>query len=415
MLDLNLIRENPDHFKDVLGKRGYLFDTKKFKKIDNTRKKTQTLTEELQQEKNILTKEYGLLKKDGLSTSNLDIKLEKINTSIEENEKELSKVLSDLHDFMLDIPNVPSDDTPIGENESDNEVVKTHLEPKSINSKSHEEISKNINFELSQRLSGSRYSVLSGPIAKLHRVLVSFMIENAINNEYEEFYLPYIVNEEMLVGTGQLPKFEEDLFKLENGQFLIPTSEVPLTNLMRDKIILSTDLPLKFTSHTPCFRSEAGSYGKDTKGLMRLHQFDKVELVQIVHPDDSNDALEELTKDAESILELLELPFRTVKLCTGDLGFSATKTYDLEVWVPSQNNYREISSCSNCLDFQTKRMKMRFKENGNTVFPHSLNGSALAIGRTILSIIENNFDEKNSLIHIPKAIQDSMKAEYIEV
>ncbi|GIS25188.1 MAG: hypothetical protein CM15mP126_4310 [Gammaproteobacteria bacterium] len=226
---------------------------------------------------------------------------------------------------MLDIPNVPSDDTPVGDNESDNEVVKTHLEPKSINSKSHEEISKNINFELSQRLSGSRYSVLSGPIAKLHRVLVSFMIENAINNEYEEFYLPYIVNEEMLVGTGQLPKFEEDLFKLENGQFLIPTSEVPLTNLMRDKIILSTDLPLKFTSHTPCFRSEAGSYGKDTKGLMRLHQFDKVELVQIVHPDDSNDALEELTKDAESILELLELPFRTVKLCTGDLGFQQQK------------------------------------------------------------------------------------------
>ena len=415
MIDPKILKEDIQSCKDNLAKRGYSLDDKKFLSLENQRKDLQTNVEELQAQKNKLSKNFGELKKSGESTDELSLELEKIKLQTIDLEKNLSVLQKEISTFLMDIPNLISEDTPTGTCEDDNKLIEEYLKPQVLKSDSHIEITDQISLELGNKLSGSRFSVLKGSVAKLHRSLCTYMINEAINNGYEETYVPYIVNYDALEGTGQLPKFEEDLFRLSNDQYLIPTAEVPLTNLFRDQIVSEDVLPLKLTAHTPCFRSEAGSYGKDTNGLIRLHQFDKVEIVQIVKPQDSEKALEEITSHAKSILKKLELPFKVVQLCSGDVGFSASKTFDIEVWMPSQEKYREISSCSNFLDFQARRSKIRFKENGNNRFVHTLNGSALAVGRTLIALIENNFNHKLKLIYIPKELQKLMDAEVIEL
>jgi len=415
MIDPKILKEDIQSCKDNLAKRGYSLDDKKFLSLENQRKDLQTNVEELQAQKNKLSKNFGELKKSGQSTDELSLELEKIKSQTIDLEKNLSLLQKEISTFLMDIPNLISEDTPPGTSEDDNKLIEEYLKPQVFKSDSHIEITDQISLELGNKLSGSRFSVLKGSVAKLHRSLCSYMINEAINNGYEETYVPYIVNYDALEGTGQLPKFEEDLFKLSNDQYLIPTAEVPLTNLFRDQIVSEDTLPIKLTAHTPCFRSEAGSYGKDTNGLIRLHQFDKVEIVQIVKPQDSENALEEITSHAKSILKKLELPFKVVQLCSGDVGFSASKTFDIEVWMPSQQKYREISSCSNFLDFQARRSKIRFKENGNNHFVHTLNGSALAVGRTLIAVIENNFNQKLKIINIPKELQNLMDAEVIEL
>ena len=415
MIDPKILKEDIQSCKDILAKRGYSLDDKKFLSLENQRKDLQTNVEELQAQKNKLSKNFGELKKSGQSTDELSLELEKIKSQTIDLEKNLSVLQKEISTFLMDIPNLISEDTPTGTSEDDNKLIEEYLKPQVLKSDSHIEITDQISLELGNKLSGSRFSVLKGSVAKLHRSLCTYMINEAINNGYEETYVPYIVNYDALEGTGQLPKFEEDLFKLSNDQYLIPTAEVPLTNLFRDQIVSEDILPIKLTAHTPCFRSEAGSYGKDTNGLIRLHQFDKVEIVQIVKPQDSENALEEITSHAKSILKKLELPFKVVQLCSGDVGFSASKTFDIEVWMPSQEKYREISSCSNFLDFQARRSKIRFKENGNNHFVHTLNGSALAVGRTLIAVIENNFNQKLKIINIPKELQNLMDAEVIEL
>ena len=415
MIDPKILKEDIQSCKDNLAKRGYSLDDKKFLSLENQRKDLQTNVEELQAQKNKLSKNFGELKKSGQSTDELSLELEKIKSQTIDLEKNLSVLQKEISTFLMDIPNLISEDTPTGTSEDDNKLIEEYLKPQVLKSDSHIEITDQISLELGNKLSGSRFSVLKGSVARLHRSLCTYMINEAINNGYEETYVPYIVNYDALEGTGQLPKFEEDLFKLSNDQYLIPTAEVPLTNLFRDQIVSEDILPIKLTAHTPCFRSEAGSYGKDTNGLIRLHQFDKVEIVQIVKPQDSENALEEITSHAKSILKKLELPFKVVQLCSGDVGFSASKTFDIEVWMPSQEKYREISSCSNFLDFQARRSKIRFKENGNNHFVHTLNGSALAVGRTLIAVIENNFNQKLKIINIPKELQNLMDAEVIEL
>ena len=415
MIDPKTLKEDIQSCKNNLAKRGYILDDKKFLSLENQRKDLQTSVEDLQAQKNKLSKNFGELKKSGQSTDQLALELEEIKTQTTDQEKNLSALQIEISSFLMDIPNLISEDTPIGTCEDDNKLIEEYLKPQVLKSDSHLDITDQISLELGNKLSGSRFSVLKGNVAKLHRSLCTYMINEAISNGYEETYVPYIVNYDTLEGTGQLPKFEEDLFKLSNDQYLIPTAEVPLTNLFRDQIVDQDLLPIKLTAHTPCFRSEAGSYGKDTNGLIRLHQFDKVEIVQIVKPQDSNKALGEITFHAKSVLEKLELPYRVVQLCSGDLGFSASKTFDIEVWMPSQEKYREISSCSNFSDFQARRSKIRFKENGKSHFVHTLNGSALAVGRTLIAVIENNLNKKLKLINIPKELQNLMDADIIEL
>jgi seryl-tRNA synthetase len=297
---------------------------------------------------------------------------------------------------------------PVGTNEDNNVVIKKVGDIKSTNTKDHLEITNDIDTDLAASLSGSRFSVLRGDISKLQRALINFMMDNAISNGYEEYYLPYMANTESLKGTGQLPKFEDDLFKTTDSLYLIPTAEVPLTNLFRNKILDKDDVPIKVTSHTPCFRSEAGSYGKDTKGLIRQHQFEKIELVQVCDPNTSLDDLNTLLGHAEEILQKLNLPYQVIELCTGDLGFSASKTFDIEVWMPSQNKYREISSCSNFSDFQARRSNIKIKTEEGKVLANTINGSALAVGRTLIAIIENNYSQDTNSIHIPNVLQKFM-------
>ncbi len=415
MIDPKILKQDIQSCKSNLSKRGYSLDDKKFLFLENQRKDLQTNVEDLQAQKNKLSKNFGELKKSGQSTDELALELEEIKSQTTDLEKNLSALQIEISSFLMDIPNLISEDTPIGKSEDDNKLIEEYLKPQVLKSDSHIDITDQISLELGNKLSGSRFSVLKGNVAKLHRSLCTYMISEAINNGYEETYVPYIVNYDALEGTGQLPKFEEDLFKLSNDQYLIPTAEVPLTNLFRDQIVDQDLLPIKLTAHTPCFRSEAGSYGKDTNGLIRLHQFDKVEIVQIVKPQDSDKALGEITSHAKSVLEKLELPYKVVQLCSGDLGFSASKTFDIEVWMPSQEKYREISSCSNFSDFQARRSKIRFKENGKNYFVHTLNGSALAVGRTLIAVIENNFNKKLKLINIPKELQNLMDADIIEL
>ena len=412
MIDINLLRADPEKVKNILKIKNYDLDSVLFAEIDSNRKTFQTEVEDLKSLKNKLSKEFGELKKNNQDTSDLSNQLDEIKKNLSEKEELLNKTLSHLNDFLLDIPNVPHQDVESGNSEEDNKVIKTFGEVQKNDSIDHLEITSDIDTESAVKLAGTRFAVLKDDIAKLHRGLISFMLDVAEKNGYQERYVPFMANSRSLTGTGQLPKFEEDLFKVTEDLFLIPTAEVPLTNLYADLILEQDILPIKVTSHTPCFRSEAGSYGKDTKGLIRQHQFEKVEIVQIVHPDKSDSALEDLLSNAEEILQLLELPYQVVQLCGGDLGFSSAKTYDIEVWIPSQKKYREISSCSNFTDFQSRRSKIRLNENGNKIFPHTLNGSALAVGRTLVAIIENFYDGKNA-IHVPKTLQKYLNKEVI--
>ena len=412
MIDINLLRADPERVKNSLKIKNYDLDSDLFIEIDSNRKTLQTEVEDLKGLKNKLSKDFGELKRNNQDTSELSNQLDEIKKNLFEKEELLNKTLSQLNNFLLDIPNIPHQDVEAGKSEEDNKVIKTFGDVQKKDSIDHLEITSDIDTESAVKLAGTRFAVLKDDIAKLQRALISFMLDVAEKNGYEERYVPFIANSRSLTGTGQLPKFEEDLFKITEDLFLIPTAEVPLTNLYADLILEQGSLPIKVTSHTPCFRSEAGSYGKDTKGLIRQHQFEKVEIVQIVHPNESDAALEGLLSNAEEILQLLELPYQVVQLCGGDLGFSSAKTYDIEVWIPSQNKYREISSCSNFTDFQSRRSKIRLNEDGNKILPHTLNGSALAVGRTLVAIIENFYDEKNS-IRIPKPLQKYLNKDVI--
>ena len=359
MIDINLLRTDPEKVKNNLKIKNYDLDTELFGEIESKRKTLQTEVEDLKGLKNKLSKDFGELKKNNQDTAELSNQLEEIKENLDKKEELLDKTFIDLNNFLLDIPNIPHEDVQPGNSEEDNKVIKTHGEVLKRDPIDHLEIASDIDTESAVKLVGARFTVLKNDIAKLHRALISFMLDVAEKNGYEERYVPYIANSQSLTGTGQLPKFEEDLFKVSEDLFLIPTAEVPLTNLFADSILQDDELPIKVTSHTPCFRSEAGSYGKDTKGLIRQHQFEKVEIVQVVHPNDSDAALEGLLENAEEILQLLDLPYQVVQLCGGDLGFSSAKTYDIELWIPSQNKYREISSCSNFSDFQSRRSKIR--------------------------------------------------------
>ena len=414
MIDTQLIKDNPKSVTEKLTLRNYNFNIELFETTEAQRKKYQTKTEDLQARRNILSKEYGSLKKEGKSDQALDKKIDSIKADLDECSNQLNNIQLTLKELLLDVPNLPHDSVPKGENEESNLKIREYGEPTILKGKNHLEITSMIDTDAANLLAGSRFAVLNSEIVKLQRALISFMLDKASEHGYTEYYLPMVANTESLTSTGQLPKFSDDLFQLTDDYYLIPTAEVPLTNLYRDKIIDIDKFPLKLTAHTSCFRSEAGSYGKDTKGLIRQHQFEKVELVQICHPEKSFEVLENLTSHAESILKDLNLPYRVVELCTGDLGFSAAKTYDLEVWIPSQETFREISSCSNCTDFQARRAKIRFKEEGVTKLAHTLNGSALAAGRALIAVIENNFDQK-STIAIPEALQDYTKFSSIEV
>ena len=414
MIDTNLIKANPKDISERLKLRNYIFNEDLFENLEAQRKKYQTETENLQAKRNTLSKEYGLLKKEGKDDTALSKSIESIKIDLDNCSNKLNEIQSSLKDFLLDVPNLPDDSVPSGTDEGSNKKIREYGEPTLLKGKDHLEITSMIDTESANLLAGSRFAVLRGEIAKLQRALIAFMLDKAAAHGYTEYYLPMIANTESLTATGQLPKFSDDLFKLTDDYFLIPTAEVPLTNLYRDQILNLNQLPQKLTAHTSCFRSEAGSYGKDTKGLIRQHQFEKVELVQICHPDKSFEALESLTSDAETILKELNLPYQVVELCSGDLGFSAAKTYDLEVWIPSQETYREISSCSNCTDFQSRRAKIRFKEDGVSKYVHTLNGSALAAGRALIAVIENNYDQKG-VINIPQALQDYAKCSSIEV
>ena len=422
MLDPKVLRSSIEDVKKLLSSRGFELDTKSWVDFESLRKELQGSTEELQSELNALSKEIGSFKSKNKDTGSLENEATSLSQEIKKRNKKLEAVLNNLSNFSLSIPNIPDEDVPVGSDESDNLEIRTWGNKKEFKfePKDHQVLGENLqqlDIPASAKIAGARFSVLKGDLAKLQRSLIQFMLDIHIEeNGYEELYVPYIVNKDSLIGTGQLPKFEEDLFKLtdEREFYLTSTAEVPVTNLIRDEILESKELPKKWVTHTPCFRSEAGSYGKDTKGIMRLHQFEKVELVQVVEALDSSDALEELTSHAEGILQKLDLPYRVVSLCTGDLGFSSAKTYDLEVWVPSQKTYREISSCSNFKDFQARRMKARWKnpETNQTEFVHTLNGSGLAAGRTLLAIMEN-YQLEDGKIAIPAALKDYMKKDFI--
>ena len=420
MLDPKQLRKDTDFVIDNLKRRGYVFDLDTWTKLETKRKDLQSFNETQQSQLNDISKEIGMAKKDGKDTSSLQEKASNLTQEIKEQTKILDELLRAIEEFTLSIPNLIDIDVPDGKDETDNLEIRKHGSPKEFTFivKDHLEIAdKEIDMEAGVKITGSRFKVFKNEIAQLQRALISFMVDTHVSeNGYEEVYVPYIVNKDSLLGTGQLPKFEEDLFKLDNKNefYLTSTAEVPVTNLLREEIFDSVSLPIKYVCHTPCFRSEAGSYGKDTRGIMRLHQFEKVELVQAVEASDSEEALEELTGHAESILKKLDLPYRVVSLCSGDIGFSAAKTYDLEVWVPSQNAYREISSCSNFRDFQARRLKARWKRSGdkNTELLHTLNGSGLALSRTVLAILEN-FQESDGSVSVPDALRGYLNKDSI--
>ncbi|OZA36727.1 MAG: serine--tRNA ligase, partial [Polynucleobacter sp. 17-46-58] len=410
-----------------LATRKFSLDVEKFNTLEAERKSLQTRTEELQAKRNQLAKAIGMKKGKGEDAAAEMAEASQINVDMESGAARLAVLQNEIADFLMGIPNLPDESVPVGKDETENKEVKRwgELPNFSFPVKDHVDLGARLglDFESAAKISGSRFVVLKGQLARLHRALAQLMLDvHTGQHAYQELYVPFMVNAASMRGTGQLPKFEEDLFKVPrqmggedgNGEaktenfYLIPTAEVPVTNLMRDTITAEQDLPLKFVAHTPCFRSEAGSYGRDVRGMIRQHQFEKVELVQIAKPEESMQLLEELTAHAEKILELLELPYRKVLLCTGDMGFGSTKTYDLEVWIPSQNSYREISSCSNMGDFQARRMQARFKAGqGKPELVHTLNGSGLAVGRTGVALLEN-FQQADGSITIPKALQPYM-------
>ena len=419
MLDIQLLRNDLAGVAARLATRGFELDIAAFEQLENQRKALQVQSEEAQAKVNTLSKQIGELMKQGKRDEAEAVKAEvaQVKALQEQLNQDLPQIQAALDDLLLRIPNLPHTSVPVGKDETENVEVRKVGTPKTFDFavKDHVDLGAalGLDFEKAAELSGARFSLMKGKVARLHRALAQFMLDTHTQQHgYTECYTPYIVSDAALLGTGQLPKFAEDLFHVTRGgdesklsQYLIPTAEVTLTNIVRDEIVAEKDLPLKFTAHSPCFRSEAGSHGKDTRGLIRQHQFDKVEMVQVVQPENSYAALEEMVSHAENILKLLELPYRVITLCTGDMGFGAAKTYDLEVWVPAQNTYREISSCSNCEDFQARRMKARFKgEDGKNRLLHTLNGSGLAVGRTLVAVLENHQNADGS-IHIPQALR----------
>ena len=427
MIDPQLLRKDIAAIAARLATRKFQLDVEKFNTLESERKSLQTRTEELQAKRNQLAKAIGIKKGKGEDATAEMAEATQINVDMESGTARLSVLQAEIADFLMGIPNLPDDSVPVGKDENDNHEVKRWgaIPEFAFPVKDHVDLGAplGLDFESAAKISGSRFVVLKGPVARLHRALAQFMLDiHTGQHAYEELYVPLMVNAASMRGTGQLPKFEEDLFKVprqmggEDGAgeanienfYLIPTAEVPVTNLVRDTITAAEELPLKFVAHTPCFRSEAGSYGRDVRGMIRQHQFEKVELVQIAKPEESMQLLEELTSHAEKILQLLELPYRKVLLCTGDMGFSSSKTYDLEVWIPSQSAYREISSCSNMGDFQARRMQARFKTGqGKPELVHTLNGSGLAVGRTGVALLEN-FQQVDGSIAIPKVLRPYM-------
>ncbi|WII94778.1 serine--tRNA ligase [Moraxella haemolytica] len=412
MLDPKLLRGDLTVLKQKLATRGYDLDIDFWTDVEIKRKELQVRTEELQAQKNAGAKKIGELKRSGENTDELLAQMEKVSDEMKTAENQLKELQATITNASLAIPNLPDDSVPVGVDEADNVETRRWGTPRvfDFDIKDHTDIGESLgqlDFALASKLTGARFSTLKGGLARLNRALIQFMLDTHIAKGYTEMYVPYMVNAESLKGTGQLPKFEEDLFKVSDSYYMIPTSEVPLTNTVRDVILAPTDLPMKLTAHTPCFRSEAGSAGRDTRGLIRQHQFEKVEMVQIVRANTSMQALEEMTAQAESILQALELPYRVMTLCTGDMSFGAIKTYDIEVWLPSQDTYREISSCSNCGDFQARRMGARIKDGKQTELVHTLNGSGLAVGRTLLAILENH-QNADGTVNIPKVLQPYM-------
>ena len=415
MIDIKNLRENIEKIAKSLSRRGYVLDIKRFQTLDEERRTLQVSVENYQSSRKKLSEEFGKLKASGGDTSKLKTRIDEINLNLKKDNELLNSLLDSINEFMLDIPNVPDETTPDGSNENDNLFIRKVGDIISTNTKDHIDIASNIDTDLAAKIAGARFAVIKGDLAKLQRALITMMLDVAIKNGYQEYYLPYMANRDSLIGTGNLPKFKEDLFQTSENLFLIPTAEVPLTNIYRDEVINEKELPIKLTSHTPCFRSEAGSYGRDTKGLMRQHQFEKIELFKIAHPNSSMNELDGLLENAEEILQLLELPYQVIQLCAGDIGFSSCKTYDIEVWMPSQNKYREISSCSNFGDFQARRSNIKLNTSDGKCFAHTINGSALAVGRTLIALIENNFDKDKHTISIPDALKDYFHSDEIKL
>ncbi|SHJ46965.1 serine--tRNA ligase [Cycloclasticus pugetii] len=417
MLDPQLLRNNPEQVKTAMQRHGADLDLEVFNALETQRKDIQVKTQNLQNERNKRSKSIGMAKAKGEDIQPLLDSVSQLGDELKAAETELQGIQSKLQAIQLSLPNILADDVPLGKDEENNvELRKWGVIPQyDFDVKDHVDLGQSlagIDFEAGAKIAGSRFVTLSGPLARLQRALTQFMLDMHVDQHgYRETYVPYLVNKDSLLGTGQLPKFEEDLFKISDDSpyYLIPTAEVPVTNLVRDEIIAADQMPLKFVAHTPCFRSEAGAYGRDVRGMIRQHQFEKVELVQVVKASDSEQAHEQLTQHAESILQALNLPYRLMLLCSGDTGFSATKTYDLEVWLPGQEAYREISSCSNFNDFQARRLKARWRnpETGKPELVHTINGSGLAVGRTLIAVMEN-YQQADGSIKVPDALQPYM-------
>ena len=414
MIDPKRLRQDLEGIAAKIGRRGFDFDVERFRELESRRKALQVETERLQNERRTASSRIGKAKAAGEDVAPLIAAVGDLGERLATAKASFETVRGELADFAMAIPNVPDDAVPAGRTDADNVELRRWREPPAFNFEPRDHVALAadlLDLPAAAKMSGARFSVLRGPLAKLHRALTQLMIDTHTGEHgYEEVYVPYVVDRATLEGTGQLPKFEDDLFAVgrERDQFLIPTAEVPVTNLARDTILEADDLPLRFVAHTPCFRSEAGNYGKDTHGIFRQHQFEKVELVQIAHPAHSWEALDELTGHAEAILRKLELPYRAVALCTGDLGFAAARTIDLEVWLPAERRYREISSCSNFLDFQARRMMARFRgEDGRPDYVHTLNGSGLAVGRTLIAVLEN-YQDGDGVVHLPDALRPYM-------
>ncbi len=413
MIDPKLLRQSAREVADNLARRGHQFDADAYLALDEQRKTLQVETEALRNERNTSARNIGKAKASGEDVEPLLTAVKDLGDRLDASESKLRKVQDAVQSIELGLPNLLHDDVPTGKDESENEEVRRwgNIAEFDFEPKDHVDLGTSLgmlDFDAASRISGSRFAVMSGPLARMHRALIQFMLDvHTSENGYEETYVPYLVQADALKGTGQLPKFEKDLFKTEGETpfYLIPTAEVPLTNLTRESILEADELPRRLAAHTPCFRSEAGSYGKDTRGMIRQHQFEKVELVHLVRPEDSYDALEELTANAENILQRLQLPYRVVTLCSGDVGFAGAKTYDLEVWLPGQQEYREISSCSNCTDFQARRMQARWRnpDTGKPELLHTLNGSGVAAGRALIAIMEN-YQQADGSIRIPEAL-----------
>jgi seryl-tRNA synthetase len=419
MLDIRKVRENPEQVALALKVKGYEFDVNEFVALDAQRKNADVTAQNLQAEKKKASKEIGMLIKGGMSPEEAKAQvMSGIDAQLKEAVDQAKSVQESITNLLMSMPNIPDESVPEGKSEDDNVEVRTWGEPAQLDfePKDHVDLGQvigELNFELAAKITGSRFAVMQGQLARMHRALIQLMLNTHTDEHgYNEVYVPYLVNAESLKGTGQLPKFEEDLFKIpfnDTTYYLIPTAEVPVTNLVRDEIVDHSKLPMKFACHTPCFRSEAGSYGRDTRGMIRQHQFEKGERVQMVEPSKSDAALEELTSHAESILQKLELPYRMVKLCGGDLGFSAAITYDLEVWLPGQQKFREISSCSSFRDYQARRMQARWRnpETGKPELLHTINGSGLAVGRTLVAVMEN-YQQEDGRIKVPEVLKPYM-------